>query len=229
MINWRAQGGPGTSFHRHTYHRNWGSTEVLPTGQKVTVCPSYLHVPNLTSPFADYQAQDGSCWSRQDLTANTAPVQLPPGHVGGYVDVVFPMLVAAIDPVAEQQLVGLGNAVTSGRYLRPADSALAIGRNRRLGRSRRVASPCAGYHEPVRRRHRSNHRHRFPASAVDLLHQGLLPDKLAAALAKERATPVEKVTITAQQAIPAGSSRTVQRRLYALTAGATVPTAVRWH
>src|ERR1035438_9889655 len=94
-----------------------GSTEVLPTGQKVTVCPSYLHVPNLTSPFADYQAQDGSCWSRQDLTANTAPVQLPPGHVGGYVDVVFPMLVAAIDPVAEQQLVGLGNAVKSGREI----------------------------------------------------------------------------------------------------------------
>ena len=32
-------------------------------------------------------------------------------------DVVFPFLVAAIDPVAEQQLVGLGNTVKSGRYL----------------------------------------------------------------------------------------------------------------
>src|SRR5262249_33940874 len=33
--------------------------------------------------------------------------------------VQLPMLVAAIDPVAEAKLVGLRNAVVSGRYLRP--------------------------------------------------------------------------------------------------------------
>ncbi len=195
------QGGPGTSFIGTPTTVIGGSTEVLPTGQKVTVCPSYLHVPNLTSPFADYQAQDGSCWSRQDLTANTAPVQLPPGHVGGYVDVVFPMLVAAIDPVAEQQLVGLGNAVTSGRYLRPADSALAIGSQPTVGSLAPLLQvPVLATTNPFVDDTDQITVNRLPASAVDLLHQGLLPDKLAAALAKERATPVEKVTITAQQA-----------------------------
>src|ERR1019366_316513 len=116
------QGTPGVSI-RVTPTTVIGSTEVLPNGQKVTVCPSYFQVPNLTSPFADYQAQNGYCWSRQDSNADA---ELPPGHVGGYVDVVFPMLVAAIDPVAEQQLVGLGNAVKSGRYLRPTDTAVTV-------------------------------------------------------------------------------------------------------
>ena len=194
------QGGPGTSFIV-TPTTVIGSTEVLPTGQKVTVCPTYLQVPNLTSPFADYQAQHGSCWSRQDLTANTAPVQLPPGHVGGYVDVVFPMLVAAIDPVAEQQLVGLGNAVTSGRYLRPTDSALAIGSQPTVGSlAPQLQVPVLATTNPFVDDTDQITVNRLPASAVDLLHQGLLPDKLAAALAKERPTPVEKVTITAQQA-----------------------------
>jgi hypothetical protein len=195
------QGGPGTSFIGTPTTVIGGSTEVLPTGQKVTVCPSYLHVPNLTSPFADYQAQDGSCWSRQDLTANTAPVQLPPGHVGGYVDVVFPMLVAAIDPVAEQQLVGLGNAVKSGRYLRPTDSALAIGSQPTVGSlAPQLQVPVLATTNPFVDDTDQITVNRLPASAVDLLHQGLLPDKLATALAKERPTPVEKVTITAQQA-----------------------------
>jgi len=195
------QGGPGTSFIGTPTTVIGGSTEVLPTGQKVTVCPSYLHVPNLTSPFADYQAQDGSCWSRQDLTANTAPVQLPPGHVGGYVDVVFPMLVAAIDPVAEQQLVGLGNALTSGRYLHPTDSALAIGAQPTVGSlAPQLQVPVLATTNPFVDDTDQITVNRLPASAVDLLHQGLLPDKLAAALAKERPTPVERVTITAQQA-----------------------------
>ena len=195
------QGGPGTSFIGTPTTVIGGSTEVLPTGQKVTVCPSYLHVPNLTSPFADYQAQDGSCWSRQDLTANTAPVQLPPGHVGGYVDVVFPMLVAAIDPVAEQQLVGLSNAVTSGRYLRPTDSALAIGSQPAVGSlAPQLQVPVLATTNPFVDDTDQITVNRLPASAVDLLHRGLLPDKLAAALAKERPTPAKRVTITAQQA-----------------------------
>src|ERR1039457_5117138 len=181
-----------------------GTTEVLPNGQKVTVCPSYFRVPNLTSPFADYQAQDGYCWSRQDLTANAGPVQLPPGHVGGYLDVVFPMLVAAIDPVAEQQLVGLGNAVKSGRYLRASDSPITVGTQPIPGTSLTSAPqlqvPVLATTNPFVDDTDHITVNRLPASAVALLHQGLLPDQLAAALAKETSTPVERVTLTAQEA-----------------------------
>jgi len=177
------------------------STEVLPNGQKVTVCPSYFHVPNLTSPFADYQAQNGYCWSRRDLTANAGPVQLPPGHVGGYLDVVLPFLVAAIDPVAEQQLVGLGNAVTSGRYLRPTDSAVAIGAQPIPGSlAPHLQVPVLATTNPFVDDTDQITVSRLPAAAVALLHQGLLPDQLAAALAKETPIPAERVTLTAQEA-----------------------------
>src|ERR1039457_7279834 len=199
----QGQIGPGTGFIV-TPTNVIGSTEVLPNGQKVTVCPSYFHVPNLTSPFADYQAQNGSCWSRQDLTANAGPVQLPPGHVGGYVDFVLPFLVAAIDPVAEQQLVGLGNAVKSGRYLRPTDSAVAIGPQPIQGSSGTLAPqlqvPVLATTNPFVDDTDQITVNRLPASAVALLHQGLLPDQLAAALGKETPMPVERVTLTAQEA-----------------------------
>ncbi|MGA8634486.1 MAG: ABC transporter permease [Candidatus Dormiibacterota bacterium] len=192
---------PGTSFVV-TPTTVIGSTEVLPNGQKFTVCPRYFNVPNLTSPFADYQAQDGYCWSRQDLNANVGPVSLPPGHVGGYMDVVFPFLVAAIDPVAEQQLVGLGNTVKSGRYLQTSDSAITIGPQPISG-----VTSAAQLQVPVLATTNSFVDdtdqitvNQLPASAVGLLHQGLLPDQLAAALAKETPTSVEHVTITAQEA-----------------------------
>jgi putative ABC transport system permease protein len=181
-----------------------GTTEVLPNGQKVTVCPSYFNVPNLTSPFADYQAQDGYCWSRQDLNSNAGAGQLPPGHVGGYLDVVFPVLVAAIDPAAEQQLVGLGNEVKSGRYLRPTDSAIAIAPHPISGSSLTTAPelqvPVLTTTNPFIDDTDQITVNRLPASAVGLLHQGLLPDQLAAALAKETPTSVERVTVTAQEA-----------------------------
>src|ERR1039457_1380393 len=181
-----------------------GSSEVLPNGQKVTVCPSYFRVPNLTSPFADYQAQDGYCWSRQDLTANAGPVQLPPGHVGGYLDVVFPMLIAAIDPVAEQQLVGLGNAVKSGRYLRASDSPITVGTQPIPGTSLTSAPqlqvPVLATTNPFVDDTDHITVNRLPASAVALLHQGLLPDQLAAALAKETPMPVERVTLNGHEA-----------------------------
>jgi hypothetical protein len=190
----KPQGTPGISI-LVTPTTVIGSTEVLPNGQKVTVCPSYFQVPNLTSPFADYQAQNGYCWSRQDSNADA---ELPPGHVGGYVDVVFPMLVAAIDPVAEQQLVGLGNAVKSGRYLRPTDTAVTVRPG--LTSAPQLQVPVLATTNPFVDDTDQITVNRLPASAVALLHQGLLPDQLAAALAKETPMPVERVTLTAQEA-----------------------------
>jgi hypothetical protein len=190
----KPQGAPGISI-LVTPTTVIGSTEVLPNGQKVTVCPSYFQVPNLTSPFADYQAQNGYCWSREDSNADA---ELPPGHIGGYVDVVFPMLVAAIDPVAEQQLVGLGNAVKSGRYLRPTDTAVTVRPG--LTSAPQLQVPVLATTNPFVDDTDQITVNRLPASAVALLHQGLLPDQLAAALAKETPMPVERVTLTAQEA-----------------------------
>ena len=206
---------------------------MLPNGQKVTVCPYYFHVPNLTSPFADYQAQYGYCWSSQDLTANGGPVQLPPGHVGGYLDVVFPMLVAAIDPVAEQQLVGLGNAVKSGRYLRPPTAPSPIGSQPIVGSlAPELQVPVLATTDPFVDDTDQITVNRLPASAVGLLHQGLLPDQLAAALAKETSMPVETghahgaAGIPANPADPSNSSYRSGRVLDQRTH--LVPTAVRW-
>ncbi len=197
------QGGLGITIHV-TPTTVIGSTEVLPNGRKVTVCPAYFNVPNLTSPFADYQAQDGYCWSRQDLNANAGPGQLSPGHVGGYLDVVFPMLVAAIDPVAEQQLVGLGNTVKSGRYLRPTDSAISVGPQPISGSNATSAAqlqvPVLATTNPFVDDTDQITVNRLPASAVGLIHRGLLPDQLAAALAKETPTSVKRVTVTARDA-----------------------------
>jgi hypothetical protein len=63
---------------------------------------------HVASP-ADVGLAVGTCYSRAD--------GLPPGTVTGYVDWVFPVLLAGIDPRAENELTGLGGAVTSGRYL----------------------------------------------------------------------------------------------------------------
>jgi hypothetical protein len=41
----------------------------------------------------------------------------PAAPLVGYVEWSFPVLLAAIDPQAEERLTGLGQAVTSGRYL----------------------------------------------------------------------------------------------------------------
>jgi putative ABC transport system permease protein len=48
-----------------------------------------------------------------------ANITFPRGEVGVPESVQLPMLVAAIDPVAEAKLVGLEKAVVSGRYLEP--------------------------------------------------------------------------------------------------------------
>lgn len=51
------------------------------------------------------------------LLAHGLLVADPPGQLGVDVEVFFPVLVAGIDPRAEQRLVGLRGALVSGRYL----------------------------------------------------------------------------------------------------------------
>jgi putative ABC transport system permease protein len=95
--------------------------ELLPDGSKVPVCYGY---PLSTDypPFSAAMQSQPWCWSRangndgagdwEGLTARR------PGFAVGW---AFPMLVAAVDPVAEARLDGLNRAVTSGRYLSERD------------------------------------------------------------------------------------------------------------
>ncbi len=49
-----------------------------------------------------------------------------PGEIGTGLQYPFPLLLAAIDPVAEAKLVGLDDAMVSGRYLQPGDRTTTI-------------------------------------------------------------------------------------------------------
>jgi putative ABC transport system permease protein len=85
-----------------------GPVEHLPNGESIIVCPQSLgnSLPQ-PSPFESAPGVlNGSCDSRSD----GKPIE-------GAVTWSFPVLIAAIDPAAEEALDGLGGAVTSGHYL----------------------------------------------------------------------------------------------------------------
>ncbi|MHB1595224.1 MAG: FtsX-like permease family protein [Streptosporangiaceae bacterium] len=86
--------------------------ETLPDGRKIGVCAVSARPGSASqsSPFqADVDAGLDSCFSR---------VSSPSGTATAYIQWSFPVLVAGIDPRAENRLTGLAGALTSGRYLR---------------------------------------------------------------------------------------------------------------
>jgi len=88
-----------------------GPLENLPDGKKVIICPATIPPPPAAQPSPFLRAiglLNGSCFSRTGGA---------PGPVQGDVVWSFPVLVAAIDPRAEDELTGLRHAVTSGEYL----------------------------------------------------------------------------------------------------------------
>src|ERR1035437_6408487 len=168
-----------------------GLTETLPDGSTVTVCPEYTEAPSQTSPFADYQDTQGWCASRANGYGGLSA--LPAGHVGAYLQITFPFLLAAIDPVAEQDLVGLGGAVVSGRYLKESDQPIPTSG---LGPEVPVLATTDPYDDDQDVITVDT----LPTSAVSLVREGLSPDQVAAALAKEPGTPVLQTTITSTAA-----------------------------
>ncbi len=181
-----------------------GVTESLPGGRKITVCPQYFEY-KLPSPFADYDAQLGACWSRQGGVGGAgAPSGLPPGHIGYELRLTLPFLVAAIDPIAEQQLVGVGNALVTGRYLRASDQPIAVAAQPSPTKPQELLPPqlqvpVLATTDPFVDDNDEISVDQLPASAVTLMRSGLAPDKLAEALSALPATPVDHVLITPQQ------------------------------
>ncbi|MCI0635159.1 MAG: ABC transporter permease [Actinobacteria bacterium] len=100
--------------------------EVLPGGERLPVCTGFEvgtpPVPN--SPFI-WSTREGwafQCFSERSPRAARANVYpLSPGRVGSGATVLYPILVAAIDPVQELRLLGLEESIVSGRFLLPTD------------------------------------------------------------------------------------------------------------
>lgn len=75
-------------------------------------------------PFGSVTRGNDWCWStvNGDDGAGVGYPGLPRGHQGYILYWAFPMLVAAVDPVAEARLDNLSGAVVTGRYLSESDA-----------------------------------------------------------------------------------------------------------
>jgi putative ABC transport system permease protein len=94
---------------------NGDFAEVLPTGKSVISCPS-LQPTAADNPFGVAAQSTVICWSKVNGQGpgSGSDQRSNPGYNA---DWVVPVLIAAIDPVAEAELDGLNHAVTSGKYL----------------------------------------------------------------------------------------------------------------
>jgi hypothetical protein len=167
-----------------------GPTERLPDGKSVVVCPVTLPAPpGQSSPFERTSGLlNGDCYSRAGSTA---------GPVEGVVAWSFPVLVAGIDPRAESELTGLGDAVASGRYLaegqgpvREVDSA-GVG----VDVVPMLASTASfdGDTDQVTVS-------QLPSSAVTMARSGASQAAMARAFGSLAGTPVMRTTITGADA-----------------------------
>lgn len=84
-----------------------GFTEIAPNGTRTALPLCNTVAMESAGPFARPSAVD--CYSANSSNVSTG------------VQVWFPILLAAIDPVEESRLVDLGGAVVSGRYLRESE------------------------------------------------------------------------------------------------------------
>jgi putative ABC transport system permease protein len=91
------------------------ATEQLPDGQSITVCPENVTLAPGVDPFGVAAQSECTAWSK----ANGYGPGLGPSPPNPEIDVdwVIPVLIAAVDPVAEAKLDGLNHAVISGQYL----------------------------------------------------------------------------------------------------------------
>ncbi len=97
--------------------------EMLPNGAHANVCPSESPRPG---PFGGVAQSNAFCWSKvngQGPGGAWPLANMTARRPGFGVYWSFPMLIAAVDPVAEAKLDGFNHALTSGRYLRENQGA----------------------------------------------------------------------------------------------------------
>jgi putative ABC transport system permease protein len=163
-----------------------GPKERLPDGKNVIICPSNASSPTGSaqdSPFGtSYGLLDGDCNSR--VEADNGPIE-------ALVNWSFPVLLAAIDPRAEDKLTGLGHAVTSGKYLAenakltPSPLGLEAVEVPLLGSTNSFDGDTD--HVTISE---------LPPSAVAVEQSGASPTTIARAFAADTGTPLMHATLT---------------------------------
>jgi len=93
--------------------------EVAPGGRLRPACPVRFSRPK--NPFGLAAQSDAVCWSKVD---GDPPYRSVAGGARVYVQWSLPVLIAAVDPVAEAKLDHLNRAVVRGSYLSSASSGL---------------------------------------------------------------------------------------------------------
>jgi ABC-type lipoprotein release transport system permease subunit len=115
-----------TRRHRHLTPRYSVHDELMPNGDRLPVCAGFYEGAPLggSSPFV-YSTPEGwfiQCFSALSPEAARENVyRIDPGNVGSGVDVLYPVVLAAIDPQQEQALLGVEQSIVEGRYLRSSD------------------------------------------------------------------------------------------------------------
>jgi len=102
--------------------------EVLPGSGVLEVCSHFIP-PRVRTPFPT-----GNVDSFLQCFSSLSPeverhyyLPYPPGFVGSGVNLPFPMLISAVDPVQENRLLALDRTIVSGRPLRITDSYRRVG------------------------------------------------------------------------------------------------------
>ena len=98
-------------------NRTSATSELRPGGPAAVPCPA---TGQATSPFSYAALASSTCFSKingQGAPPGTFFIPNFHGRPGFAVDWQFPMLLAAIDPVAEARLDGLNHALAFGKYL----------------------------------------------------------------------------------------------------------------
>jgi putative ABC transport system permease protein len=90
-------------------------TEQLPGGKNVTVCPGNAALSRGGDPFGVAAQSDCTAWSK--VNGYGPGRYFSRANPRSDVNWVIPVLIAAVDPVAEANLDGLNRAVISGHYL----------------------------------------------------------------------------------------------------------------
>jgi putative ABC transport system permease protein len=89
--------------------------ERLPDGKNVTLCPGNAILGPGVDPFGVAAQSDSTAWSKVNGYGPEPGAR--PASPAYDVNWVIPVLIAAVDPVAEAKLDGLNRAVISGHYL----------------------------------------------------------------------------------------------------------------
>lgn len=137
-LTWRANGGVSTypDSDKYIYYttrdrivqaRGGITTEILPDGTQKEVCRGfYVSAPQHlgVNPFTLGPGSGLNCFSALSPEQSYSGVDLGDfarGTVGTTSAIFFPMLLTAIDPREELKLVGLDDAIVTGRYLDSSD------------------------------------------------------------------------------------------------------------